>query len=53
MHNRSRHNCINLTDGVNDPGLAFAGKVGLVKDRLGDQRRGSESEPIKILLEGD
>jgi hypothetical protein len=25
----------------------------LVKDRLGDQRGGSEWEPIKILLEGD
>jgi hypothetical protein len=29
MHNRSKHNCIVLRDGVNDPGLAFAGKVGL------------------------
>jgi hypothetical protein len=29
MHNRSKHNCIVLKDGVNDPGLAFAGKVGL------------------------
>jgi hypothetical protein len=29
MHNRSKHNCIILKDGVNDPGLAFAGKVGL------------------------
>jgi hypothetical protein len=28
MHNRSKHNCIILKDGVNDPGLAFAGKVG-------------------------
>jgi hypothetical protein len=28
-------------------------KVNLVKDRLGDQRGGSEWEPIKILLEGD
>jgi hypothetical protein len=27
MHNRSRHNYIILKDGVNDPGLAFAGKV--------------------------
>jgi hypothetical protein len=26
---------------------------GNVKDRLGDQRGGSEWEPIKILLEGD
>jgi hypothetical protein len=26
---------------------------GLLKDRLGDQRGGSEWEPIKILLEGD
>jgi hypothetical protein len=26
---------------------------GYVKDRLGDQREGSEWEPIKILLEGD
>jgi hypothetical protein len=29
MHNRSKHNCIILKDGVNDPGLAFDGKVGL------------------------
>jgi hypothetical protein len=29
MHNRSKHNCISLKDGVNDPGLAFTGKVGL------------------------
>jgi hypothetical protein len=29
MHNRSKHNCVILKDGVNDPGLAFAGKVGL------------------------
>jgi hypothetical protein len=29
MHNRSRHNYIILKDGVNDPGLTFAGKVGL------------------------
>jgi hypothetical protein len=29
MHNRSKHNFIILKDGVNDPGLAFAGKVGL------------------------
>jgi hypothetical protein len=29
MHNRSNHNCIILKDGVNDPGLAFPGKVGL------------------------
>jgi hypothetical protein len=29
MHNRSKHNCIILKDGVNDPGLAYAGKVGL------------------------
>jgi hypothetical protein len=29
MHNRSKHNCIILKDGVNDLGLAFAGKVGL------------------------
>jgi hypothetical protein len=29
MHNQSKHNCIILKDGVNDPGLAFAGKVGL------------------------
>jgi hypothetical protein len=29
MHNHSEHNCIILKDGVNDPGLAFAGKVGL------------------------
>jgi hypothetical protein len=29
MHNRSKHNCIILKDGFNDPGLAFAGKVGL------------------------
>jgi hypothetical protein len=29
MHNRSKHICIILKDGVNDSGLAFAGKVGL------------------------
>jgi hypothetical protein len=29
MHNHSKHNCIILKDRVNDPGLAFAGKVGL------------------------
>jgi hypothetical protein len=29
MHNNSKHNCIILKDGVNDPGLAFDGKVGL------------------------
>jgi hypothetical protein len=29
MHNRSKHNCIILKDGVNDTRLAFAGKVGL------------------------
>jgi hypothetical protein len=29
MHNHSKHNCISLKDGVNDPELAFAGKVGL------------------------
>jgi hypothetical protein len=29
MQNHSKHNCISLKDGVNDPGLAFAGRVGL------------------------
>jgi hypothetical protein len=29
MHNRSKHNCIILKDGVNDPWLSSAGKVGL------------------------
>jgi hypothetical protein len=29
MHNHSKGNCKILKDGVNDPGLAFAGKVGL------------------------
>jgi hypothetical protein len=29
MHNHSKHNCKLLKDGVNDPGLAFTGKVGL------------------------
>jgi hypothetical protein len=29
MHNHTKHNCIILKDGVNDPGLAFTGKVGL------------------------
>jgi hypothetical protein len=29
MHNRSKHNCIILKDGVNDLGLSFAGKVRL------------------------
>jgi hypothetical protein len=32
MHNRRKHNCIILKDGVNDPGLAFAGKVGVTPD---------------------
>jgi hypothetical protein len=30
MHNRCKHNCIILKDGVNAPGLAFDGKDGLV-----------------------
>jgi hypothetical protein len=30
MHNHSKDNCIILKERVNDPGLAFAGKVGLV-----------------------
>jgi hypothetical protein len=29
MRNHIKHNCIILKDGVNDPGLAFDGKVGL------------------------
>jgi hypothetical protein len=29
MHNHSKHNCRILKGGVNDPGLAFAGKGGL------------------------
>jgi hypothetical protein len=29
MHNRNKDNCIILKDGVNDLGIAFAGKVGL------------------------
>jgi hypothetical protein len=29
MHNRNKHNCKILKDGVTDPGLAFDGKVGL------------------------
>jgi hypothetical protein len=29
MHNRSKHICVILKDGVNDLGLAFDGKVGL------------------------
>jgi hypothetical protein len=29
MHKQNKDNCIILKDGVNDPGLAFAGKVGL------------------------
>jgi hypothetical protein len=29
MHNRSKHNCIILKDGVNDPGPTFASKVAL------------------------
>jgi hypothetical protein len=29
MHNHSNDNCINFKNRVNDPGLAFAGKVGL------------------------
>jgi hypothetical protein len=28
VHTHSKHICIILEDGVNDPGLAFAGKVG-------------------------
>jgi hypothetical protein len=33
--------------------MAQVSKLNNVKDRLGDQRGGSEWEPIKILLEGD
>jgi hypothetical protein len=29
VHNRSKHNCTILKVRVNDPGLAFTGKVGL------------------------
>jgi hypothetical protein len=29
MHNHSNDNCINFKNRVNDPGLAFGGKVGL------------------------
>jgi hypothetical protein len=29
MHNHSINNCINFRNRVNDPGLAFDGKVGL------------------------
>jgi hypothetical protein len=29
MHNHSKDNCIILKERVNDPGLVFAGKVGL------------------------
>jgi hypothetical protein len=29
MHNNNKHNCTILKVRVNDPGLAFAGKVGL------------------------
>jgi hypothetical protein len=29
VRNHNKHNCIILKYGVNDPGLAFAGKVGL------------------------
>jgi hypothetical protein len=29
MHKRSKHICKILKDGVNDPGLAFDGKVGI------------------------
>jgi hypothetical protein len=39
---------------VFEVGSWFLGSVALqLKDRLGDQRGGSEWEPIKILLEGD
>jgi hypothetical protein len=31
----------------------YEGGEGRMKDRLGDQRGGSEWEPIKILLKGD
>jgi hypothetical protein len=30
MHNHSKDNCIILKERVNDPGLAFASKVGLM-----------------------
>jgi hypothetical protein len=29
MNNNSKHNCVIFKDGVNDPGLAFDGKIGL------------------------
>jgi hypothetical protein len=29
MHKHNKDNCVILKDGVNDPGRAFAGKVGL------------------------
>jgi hypothetical protein len=34
MHNHSKGNGIIFKDGVNDPGLAFAGKVGLWRPRF-------------------
>jgi hypothetical protein len=46
---RSRRRSSRCTVAVESRGLAG----GRVKDRLGDQRGGSEWEPIKILLEGD
>jgi hypothetical protein len=38
---------------VHHPPPQAARLPGRMKDRIGDQREGSEWEPIKILLEGD
>jgi hypothetical protein len=39
--------------GVENRARNRPGRPAWVKDRLGDQRGGSEREPIKIFLEGD
>jgi hypothetical protein len=40
-------------DGGSLINMLYASTLDMVKDRLGDQRGGSEWEPIKILLEED
>jgi hypothetical protein len=42
-----------LMDGGSLINMLYASTLDMVKDRLGDQRGGSEWEPIKILLEED
>jgi hypothetical protein len=43
----------NWADAVDEVVDSVECQIGSVKDRLGDQRGGSEWEPIKILLGGD